>query len=452
MLNEKEMHELMQTSTSKYFREILLAEFLKISTSNSSIQQHQQELRSLKDQITLKESGNIFTSEGSTIEFEKEDSVSNDELIPTSNNTSSYQEHGLPSKYGTNMKDAKERSFYSEEDIYNCVIDMGKEFDTEAPSVYSNFWSSMYLRFKTWNSNELAILFEELHPKYPHLGLDDTVLDGNQRENFLTSRAALANKIVETSSYKDAKAFAKGGIPMDVRYSMYSFLLVEEEYPEQRATMITAHLRESVLKYIYLTDLIISIDTEICKNDDNFFIFEDIIKGILMLWSRDDWFLEKMDNDELVGGIFFNQSTGQEIPYPPSGILPVFGLSCYALPLCYFNLTPDSAYLIFRQLYRRSSIGPLCALFENLLKERDAPLFYHLMHTIKIPPLKIAFKWILWAFVGVLEVTQVLLLWDRVIGYGEAGGNELFSITSAAIFLYKKKELSLARDEKDVIV
>ncbi len=54
---------------------------------------------------------------------------------------------------------------------------------------------------------------------------------------------------------------------------------------------------------------------------------------------------------------------------------------------------------------------------------------------------------------SILDVEQVLLLWDRMLGYKEdRKGLELLSVAAAAIFIYRKSELKMAKTEKDVEV
>ncbi|TRY56636.1 hypothetical protein DNTS_011043, partial [Danionella cerebrum] len=54
--------------------------------------------------------------------------------------------------------------------------------------------------------------------------------------------------------------------------------------------------------------------------------------------------------------------------------------------------------------------------FERLLQTHLPQLFYHLRE-IGAQPLRIAFKWIVRAFSGYLSTDQLLLLWDRILGY-----------------------------------
>jgi len=58
--------------------------------------------------------------------------------------------------------------------------------------------------------------------------------------------------------------------------------------------------------------------------------------------------------------------------------------------------------------------------------------------SIGVQPLRLAFKWLVRAFSGYLSSEQVLLLWDRILGYDSV---ELLPILAAAIFSFRKTNL-----------
>ena len=91
----------------------------------------------------------------------------------------------------------------------------------------------------------------------------------------------------------------------------------------------------------------------------------------------------------------------------------------------------------------------LCALFENLVKQKDSELFFYLAFDLDIQPLDIAFKWILYAFVGILDIDEILLLWDRIIAYDSL---YLLSLTAAALLLYRKDQIMKCKTSEEVIV
>lgn len=119
--------------------------------------------------------------------------------------------------------------------------------------------------------------------------------------------------------------------------------------------------------------------------------------------------------------------------------------------------------MLFRELYVRyfyklhtpcdkhGSILHLAILFENLVKQKDIDVFYYLVHDLDIQPLEIAFKWLMYAFVGILDNEQLLLMWDRIIAYDSL---DLLAISAAALFNFRKPQLMLCqnREEASVIV
>ena len=60
-------------------------------------------------------------------------------------------------------------------------------------------------------------------------------------------------------------------------------------------------------------------------------------------------------------------------------------------------------------------IVQLARQFECLLHESHAQLYYHLL-TLGVAPLKLVFNWIVFVFVGYLEVDQIMAVWDRILG------------------------------------
>lgn len=90
----------------------------------------------------------------------------------------------------------------------------------------------------------------------------------------------------------------------------------------------------------------------------------------------------------------------------------------------------------------------LCKFFEDLLMEREPQVFYHLLQ-LNIHPLSIAFHWIFHGFAGYLKVEELLLLWDRIIGFGNL---YLLPVLAAAIFWFRSKFLLRATDQQEIYV
>ena len=92
----------------------------------------------------------------------------------------------------------------------------------------------------------------------------------------------------------------------------------------------------------------------------------------------------------------------------------------------------------------------LCKSFEDMLQTAEPELFFHLTN-IGAPPLRVAFSWIHLAFVGYLEADQILLLWDRVLGFG-SNGLFLLPILANALFIFRSRALMKARNLEQVRV
>jgi hypothetical protein len=158
------------------------------------------------------------------------------------------------------------------------------------------------------------------------------------------------------------------------------------------------------------------------------------------------------------GGLI--KDVSEEYPVT-NGIFPIWGITLYTMPICYLYANANDAYIIFREMYIRfffplhslnettSSIFYQSTLFENLLKEKDSQLYFYLAFDLGVFPLDIAFKWMLYCFVGVLDVEQVLLMWDRMIGYDTT---DILALTAAALFWYRREELMQCKSQQDVSV
>lgn len=130
------------------------------------------------------------------------------------------------------------------------------------------------------------------------------------------------------------------------------------------------------------------------------------------------------------GGSFANVGCGGRTPqWPPSP------LACRALRRAHTLAAappqdPSRVYLIFRVMWARywcklntistmpGTLLPLCKLFEDLIQQYIPRAVFHLS-CLGVSPLRIAFPWIRYAFVGYLEVDQVRGVWRAsLLGVG----------------------------------
>lgn len=206
-----------------------------------------------------------------------------------------------------------------------------------------------------------------------------------------------------------------------------------------------AQLTESLNKWeLALDDLLQADIIEFC-NDDKYFIFQDIIEQTIFPFFRDRQVMEMIKSRPhapIVGIAGTDRIVGA---YPPAGLLPCMKFSAYSGPFSYISDKKEEAYYIFRAFYckylcylhtlssHNQSIISLCKLFEDLLQMFEPEVCYHL-NQLGINPLKTAFPWIFYGFVGYLDIDQIYLVWDRILGFESL---EILPIFAASIFVFR---------------
>lgn len=210
------------------------------------------------------------------------------------------------------------------------------------------------------------------------------------------------------------------------------------------------------------------LDLQQTINSCDYFVFQDHLESVLMAFTRDTYV--KAQALQVNGAVTCSLS-GAGLPttanlrpqeaesrVPPNGVLPFSGLVMYLAPLAYLFADPVEIYYVFRELYirywsklnvirtERGTILPLCKLFEDLIVRSSPAAVFHLRN-IGLKPLDVAFPWIQSAFSGVLDIDQVLLLWDRVIGYDSL---EIVVIFAAALFSFRADELECVSTREEV--
>ena len=84
--------------------------------------------------------------------------------------------------------------------------------------------------------------------------------------------------------------------------------------------------------------------------------------------------------------------------------------------------------------------------FEDMLQSAQPEVCFHLLQ-LGVPALRLAAPWMIHAFVRHLEVEQVLLLWDRVIGYDSVLP---LAIAAAAVIAFRRDALLAASSAVEV--
>ncbi|KAL9930199.1 TBC1 domain family member 19 isoform 1-T1 [Glossina fuscipes fuscipes] len=212
----------------------------------------------------------------------------------------------------------------------------------------------------------------------------------------------------------------KGNIPATYRGAMWSYVLgshitdFDIDYWNK--------LKGNVLSTDHIVDKLVFKDIQLtASNDDQYFVFEDVLYQIMLCFSRDTQI------GEMVLGENYHQKP-KTYEAPPSGVVPFHGICMFAAPFCYLFDSPIHLYYSFRAFYVRychrlttinthpQGIVSICLLFEKLLQSHEPKLWSH-FRELQIHPIRVVFKWLMRAFSGHLPPDQLLVLWDLVKDY-----------------------------------
>ena len=177
------------------------------------------------------------------------------------------------------------------------------------------------------------------------------------------------------------------------------------------------------------------------------------------------------DAGENSGAGYLRNVDYSDVAGPPSAVQPFLGLCSYFAPLCFIlrSSRPLQAgrakeggqgalYTMTRVTYQRiwcrmnvlsSDPGTLlyvCKLFEELLLSQHPRLFLHLVN-MGVQPLYVAFPWMQLGFTTLLDIDELLLLWDRVFGYQDTS---LLAVLAAGIFIFKADALFLCGSAAEI--
>ncbi|OMJ86828.1 hypothetical protein SteCoe_11604 [Stentor coeruleus] len=309
-------------------------------------------------------------------------------------------------------------------------------------------WGIVKVHFRTPSIDLLRVAYEELDVAIKQVGVDEDKM-------FVDERLAMGEKILSKSYIPYMVQYAKRGVPTSLRGRFYSRIL-ECQFASKDSSYFE-YLLEQVQKWELSIDRIVQEDSSDVCNDDKFFIFHELLEKIYMSFLRDPWVSENLralPNLPIVG-----ISEGKPIgSVPPCGIIPFKHFAKYIAPITFLSEKPEECYYIFRNFYCKylcflhsltsetRGIISLCRLFEDLLQAYDSDLMYHL-NQLGIPPLKIAFPWIFYSFVGFIEVEQVYLLWDRMIGYDSP---DIIVLLAVALFVYRSDAIMQCSSKEEI--
>ncbi|KAJ0412617.1 hypothetical protein ATCC90586_006984 [Pythium insidiosum] len=307
-------------------------------------------------------------------------------------------------------------------------------------------WGSIRLQFATPSAAELRRRYAELSPSVGQIGLDD--LFPAERQAFLADKHRVGDVVVSHRSVAMARQYAKTGCPASLRPVLWQHALAQSVSDASRQYF--QQLQDQVTRWTFVTDDMYLLDLQHAIDDSDYFVFQDLLDSVVLAFTRDAHVQREAVRIngavELPAELSDGALNGL---VPPNGVLPFSGLVMYAAPLTYLYTDDVALYFVFREMYVRywsrlnaidapeSSILSLCQLFERLV-QRSSPRAVFRLLDVGVRPLDLAFPWIQSAFSGVLEIQQLLLLWDRVVGYDSI---EVLAVAAAALFHFRAEDL-----------
>ncbi|ETV94774.1 hypothetical protein H310_11730 [Aphanomyces invadans] len=318
-----------------------------------------------------------------------------------------------------------------------------------SPHVPPHPWSSIHPLLRTRELVEIQQQYTELSPSHAQYGLDEDVPNIHGDYVYIQGKNKLGDKVLQNGTVPTARQYAKTGSPITLRPHIWRQALsvaIDPIYFQQ--------LEAKVRAMTFATDGLFMLDVQQTTDSSDYFPFEDHLRSVMLAFSRDEQVASQAVMTLQHPVLFHNtnptaEKTGSNVAIPPANVMPYHGLVMFVAPLCYLYDDPVHVYFVFRDMYcrywcqltgisaRPNSILALCKTFETLVHRHIPAVVQHLLQH-EIVPLVIAFPWIQSAFSGVLEIDQVLLLWDRVVGYDSL---EIIAIFAAALFTFRSHEL-----------
>uniref|UniRef100_A0A8C3U4B5 TBC1 domain family member 19 n=1 Tax=Catharus ustulatus TaxID=91951 RepID=A0A8C3U4B5_CATUS len=328
------------------------------------------------------------------------------------------------------------RPVYAPKDFLEVLMNLrNPNYENGEQPSFKNHLGLIQVPLKVKDIPELKEYFSELGLNIGQLGIDDSAQV--PPEFFENEHVHIGQKVLAEQDSAAAQQYVRQGCPTALRADLWALILNISNQPED--ILYYEQLKSNVIQHDLLVDSLIYKDVKLtASNDDYYFVFEDYLYQVLLCFSRDTSVLEH-----------FTYSSATPPKSYIRGVIPFHGFSMYVAPLCFLYHEPSKLYQIFREMYVRfffrlhsisshpSGIVSLCLLFETLLQTHLPQLFYHLRE-IGAQPLRISFKWMVRAFSGYLATDQLLLLWDRILGYNSL---EILAVLAAAVFAFRAVNL-----------
>ncbi|RQM23582.1 hypothetical protein B5M09_004045 [Aphanomyces astaci] len=242
----------------------------------------------------------------------------------------------------------------------------------------------------------------------------------HHQELAATKETSETSKPHVASQFLFSRQYAKTGSPITLRPHIWRQALsvaIDPIYFKQ----LEAKVKASTV----VTDGLFMLDVQQTTDSSDYFPFEDHLRSVMLAFSRDEQVVASQAVMTLQHPVVFQSNAScSKMAIPPANVMPFHGLVMFVAPLCYLYDDPVHVYFVFRDMYcrywcqltgisaRPNAILALCKTFETLIHRHIPAVVQHLL--------------------------QVLLLWDRVVGYDSL---EIIAIFAAALFTFRSHEL-----------
>uniref|UniRef100_A0A6Q2YT79 Rab-GAP TBC domain-containing protein n=1 Tax=Esox lucius TaxID=8010 RepID=A0A6Q2YT79_ESOLU len=372
--------------------------------------------------------------------------------VPLARKRPAIEQKELTNKWnemGTDEPDlSRFRPVYAPKDFLEVLISLrNPNHDSSEEASSKSYWGLVQVPLQVRDIPQMREAYSELCLTSGQLGIDDLTHVPPGESLLMCTELALCpgeNSLLSTTFVAQVQNFGSFTYSMSgVKYlwTTHFFLLGQD-------VLHYNQLKAGVIHHDLLVDKLIYKDVKLtASNDDYYFVFEDYLYQVLLCFSRDTAVLDHFSYNSATPPKSYIQ--GESRCLGTGCVIPFHGFSMYVAPLCFLYNEPSKLYAVFREMYVRyffrlhsisssaSGIVSLCLQFERLLQTHLPQLFYHLRE-IGAQPLRVAFKWMVRAFSGYLSTDQLLLLWDRVLGYDSL---EIVAVLAAAVFAFRAENL-----------
>uniref|UniRef100_A0A1I8MLL5 Rab-GAP TBC domain-containing protein n=1 Tax=Musca domestica TaxID=7370 RepID=A0A1I8MLL5_MUSDO len=311
---------------------------------------------------------------------------------------------------------ANYRPVYAPKDILDVLLSLKGPTKAAENTEQVPKWEFSHISLPVKNLFELRNHYSDLLRTESYAGSSDMNL---QCQRVLESKhAPLCQHLLR-----------KGNTPAPYRGALWSFVL--GSHVNSFDIEHWNRLKANVLATDHIVDKLVFKDIQLtASNDDQYFVFEDVLYQVLLCFSRDT---------EIAQMIQFEHYPikGKSYEAPPSGVVPFHGICMFAAPFCYLFDSPINLYFTFRAFYIRychrlttinthpQGIVSICLLFEKLLQTHEPQLWSH-FRELQIQPLNSILK------------LKIFIEYLQILGFDSL---EILSIFAIIILSFRKESL-----------